>query len=383
MSIVMRIINIIKKICINIYYLLSPKKALYHISKDEFRSKLMDPSFDWRKYDKELNPYFLKWGFRFSRMESEYFSQCTGVRSDLYIPIGLFNHYILPYLNNTGWRLGFADKNAAKRILAIDDANKHIDVVFPDCFVSCQNGRYFWGYDTLCSYDAAVDKIISLKEDFIIKPSVDSSHGHGVRKVLSSEIDRETVIGLFTKYGNNFTIQKVIEQHPTLAAFNPTSVNTIRITTYQDFKGNIKVLYAAQRFGGKGKIYDNADDPKGSGGFCAIAMDGTINRTIHHYRNQETSLLSSEIPESIPCFEKIKETVIFLHQRFPHFGVIGWDASLTPDCRPIIIEYNFIPGVGTGQLANHPFFTEEDLEEIMQRISKVKTTLSMHVSLKK
>lgn len=379
----MKTIEMLKKIFFNISYLLWPKRALYYISKDEFRKKLMDPQFNWKKYDKQINPYFEKWGFRFSMMEAEYFSQCTGVESDLYVPTGLFNHYILPYLNNTSWRIGFADKNIARRMLDIDNAQNFIDVVFPECIVSCQNGRYFVGYDRLASFEEVVEKVITFNDDFIIKPSVDSSHGHGVRKIAASEINREAIVSLFKDYGKNFTVQKVIKQHPTLALFNPTSVNTIRITTYQDFNNKIKILYAAQRFGGKGKIYDNADDPKGSGGFCAIDMDGTINRVVHHYRNQETGVLSDCIPEKIPNFEKIKDAVVYLHSRFPHFGLIGWDASLTPDGHPIIIEYNFVPGIGTGQLANHPFFSKEDLDEIMKRLSSVKTSLSVHVTSKR
>lgn len=186
---------------------------------------------------------------------------------------------------------------------------------------------------------------------------------------MKSELSKDFIENLFKQYGKNFTIQKIVEQHPVLAAFNPTSVNTIRITTYQDFDGNVKILYAAQRFGGKGKIYDNADDPKGSGGFCAIGMDGTIDRHIHHYRNSKTDVLdNADIPNQIPHFEKIKEAVIYLHRFFPHYGIIGWDASLTPDERPIIIEYNFNPGLGTGQLANHPLFSQKDLDEIIHII---------------
>lgn len=363
----------------NLMYLFFPKQALYHISKQEFKSKLMDPTFPWKKYDKEINPYFKKWGFKFSSLESEYYRQCTGVESDLYIPLGLFNHMILPLLNNMEWRWGFADKNVTDRMLNVSDAPSGLDIKLPETIVGCQNGRFYLGQNQPCSYEEALDAVLSYGKDFIIKPSLDSSHGNGVKKVLASEISASMLPGLFKDYGKNFAIQKVLVQHPVLAAFNPTSINTVRITTYQDFKGEVKILYAAQRFGGKGKIYDNADDPHGSGGFCAIAMDGTIDRKIHHYRNMKCDTISDDIPEKIPYFEKLKETVIYLHRRFPHYGLIGWDTSLTPDGNPIVIEYNFVPGMGTGQLANFPIFSKEDLDEIMKRVCKMRPKVSLHV----
>ena len=36
-----------------------------------------------------------------------------------------------------------------------------------------------------------MNKILENKQDFIIKPSVDSSHGNGVRKINASSIDKE------------------------------------------------------------------------------------------------------------------------------------------------------------------------------------------------
>lgn len=355
-----------------ILFLFLPKKAFCIESEKEFRKKLMDPSFDWKKYSKQENSYFSKWGLHFSNLESAYCSLCTGVKSELYVPVYFFNRVILPYLNHMDWKSGFADKNLFAKMLDIDDAKKYIDIRIPECIICCQHGRYYIKGNVACSYKEAINQVMEVNEDFIIKPSFESSHGKGVAKILKKDIKIDFIKKLFDDYGMNFTIQKVIIQHPSLAAFNPTSVNTIRVSTYQDFDGNVKILYAAQRFGGKGKIYDNADDPNGTGGFCAIKLDGTVDRKIHHYRKFKVDILDADIPEKIPCFNKIKEAVLFLHTRFPQFGLIGWDVSLTPDGHPIIIEYNLVPGLGTGQLANHPIFEKEDLDEIMKRVTSYK-----------
>lgn len=332
----------------------------------------MDPAYHSKNEDK-VNPYFMQYGFRFSLLESEYCSMCTGIKSNLYLPVALYNDYIYPLLNPDAWRLGYCDKNMFPRLLDIPNLQKKIDVLVPECIVCCDNGRYFIDGETLCNKKEALLAVINYNDDFIIKPSLDSSHGHGVQKISKDNINEHQIARLFDAYGANFTIQKIIIQHPYLAAYNPTSVNTIRITTYQDFRGNIKVLYASQRFGGKGKVYDNADDPHGTGGFCAIRSDGTVVREIHHYRNMKTEILDDSIPGITPCYDKVVSAVTYAHTKFPQFAIIGWDVTVTPDEHPLIIEYNFWPGLGTGQLANGPVFCKEDLDEIMQHIIQSKT----------
>ena len=353
------------------YLKLLPTRDQRNMAKSiqRFREKMMDPKFDWKPYANRVNPYFERFGFKFSALEGEYYAACTGVKSDLYIPMTLYDDFLYPYLNPQTWRLGYCDKNMFSRLLNISEAQQHVDIEIPEYIVYCDFGRYFLPNDRLCTRQEAVNAVCSCKQSFIIKPTVGSEHGQGIRKFEKDEINESSIETLFSQYGDNFTIQKVIRQHPDLAAFNPTSVNTIRITTYQDFKGEVKVLYASQRFGGKDKVFDNADDPNGSGGFCAILPDGTVKREVHRYRNLKVVPLDDNIPEKIPCYDKVVKAVKFLHTRFPQFGLIGWDMTVTPEGHPLMIEYNFCPGLGTGQLAHGPIFPKEDLDEIMSRVS--------------
>jgi hypothetical protein len=347
------------------------KWYLYRENDKRFFKKMMDPSFNWKQYAHEYNPYYLKWGFKFPMYEFEYYAQNTGVKSDLYLPIRFYQRYIFPYLDHDTWHWGYADKNMFSRLLDIKDAQQYIDVLVPECVACCDNGRYFInGAEKSCTFNEVVEAVMHTNEDMIIKPSIQSSHGHGITKITSTDKKEDFVVNLIRQFGANFTIQKVIEQHPDLAKLNPTSVNTIRIATYQDFKGNVKVLYASQRFGGKGKIYDNADDPNGSGGFCAIESDGTLKREVHHYRNMKITYLDDDIMKKVPYFDKVKTAVLFLHTRFPNFALIGWDVTITTDGHPVIIEYNFQPGLGSCQLAHGPMFSKEDLDEIMGKVAE-------------
>lgn len=376
--------KLLSKLFWKLYYRLtypSIRNSLYAANAKRFKEKIMDPKFSFKDY-KGVNPYFAKWGYKFPMYECEYYAQQTGVKSDLYLPISLYTQLIFPYLDHSGWWWGFANKNLFARLLNIENAQKHIDVKIPECIVCCDNHQYYIRGVDHCSKDEAIQFVCDSGCDFVIKPTMQSSHGHGVAKILTNEITFDKVSSLFDDYGANFTIQKVIIQHEDLAAFNPTSVNTIRITTYLKKNGEVKILYASQRFGGEGKVYDNADDPNGSGGFCAIMEDGTVSREIHHYRNMKIGKLNDNIPSKIPNYDKVKECVKYMHKRFPHFALIGWDMSVTPDGHPLIVEYNFQPGLGTGQLAHGPMFDRDDLDEIMEAISKSRYILSPKIKMK-
>lgn len=341
---------------------------LYETSLYDFKNKFMDPAYSNPQAEKELNPFFLEYGFRFSSLESAYFGEITGVKSDLYIPVGLWNRLLYPFINKSMWREAYCDKNMFHRFLNIKEAQKEIDILEPCTIACCCSGRYFIGCEDRATRDETINAIVSYGKDVIVKPTVHTSHGAGIIKVKAEELTETYLNEIVTRYYPDFTVQEVIKQHPNLAAYNPTSVNTIRITTYQDFDGNVKVLYASQRFGGKGKVYDNADDPKGDGGFCAIGKDGIVNRTIHHYRSMQTTQLDDSVLGITPQWDKVVEAVLYLHTRFPQFALIGWDMTVTEDGHPLVIEYNFAPGLGTGQLAHGPIFSEQDLRDIMERI---------------
>lgn len=371
----------IKKIIRNLFVLTAPRKALYRQGDHWFKKNIMDPSYSWKDYTTVVNPYFKKYGFRFSMLESEYYSQCSGIRSDLYIPVTLYDYYILPYLNNEAWRLGFADKNMCTRIIHVDDALKHIDVMFPKCIICCINGHYFIGNKTLCSFDDAVQTVLNYDKDMIIKPSIDSHSGQGVKRINKEENSKVFITKLIKDYYPNFTVQEIVRQHEDLALFNKSSVNTVRITTYQDFQGKIKVLYASQRFGISGSVVDNTFDGAG-GGFCGIMEDGTYIRKIHHYKDIGWTMMDNSFPQKVPYYSKIKDAVLHLHTYFPQFSLIGWDVSVTPDGHPVIIEYNFRPGKGLSQMANGPMFEKEDLDEIMEHVCKANVSSNRKIVIK-
>lgn len=356
---------------------LGEKEYLYNHSLYHFKKRFMDPNFEWKKYKGQINPYFAKWGFKFPLVESTYYSKASGIEAYHYLPFTLYSRYIFSYLNRQAWYWGYADKNMFHRFLDIKKAQNDIDILLPICVGCCDNGRFFLGNDTPCSFEELLSAIIAYEKDVIIKPTIESSHGHGVVLIKATDKTRDSIVCELAKYGLNYTIQEKIEQHPFLAVFNETSVNTIRITTYQDFNGIVKIINSSQRWGGKGKVFDNADSGS-DGGFCGINDDGSYKREIHKIRHMETYPMPNYYPNSVPSYDKVKEAVLYLHHRFPQFALIGWDMTVNKDGHPVIIEYNFRPGLTTSQHANGPLFSEEDLDEIMNHIAK--RTLSLRLT---
>ena len=332
-----------------------------------FLTNEMCPGFEWKKYVHKTNPYFKKWGFKVSQLDAEYYSRVSGIKADHYVTRSMAVHYIYPYLDRYDFVPAYMDKNVQKTLLGIPD--KSLGVLAPEDVVYNSNGVFFTGTGKECEREDALTLLVAYGEEMILKPSVESYGGHGVVKV-EKNTSREEFSMLLDKYRYNYTFQKLVTQHPTLSQFNPTSVNTIRVVTYRDFKKTRKVLYSCLRFGGEGSVMDNVCS---GGGYTGIEISSgkLLDRKRYSYNVMDVPLIPSSMPDEIPFWETIKSVALELHGRLPQMDIVGWDFSLTPEGQPILIEFNPRPGVGLQQAVG-PMFSKEDLDEIMAHVSKVK-----------
>lgn len=328
----------------------------------------MSPNFPWKKYEKKKNPYFKKWGFDVSQMDAEYYGAVSGIKADHYVTRSMAVHYIYPYLDRYDFVPAYMDKNVQKALLHLPDAS--IDVQTTEDVVCNSNGVFFDGQGREISENDAVEVLVSYGKDTILKPTVETYGGHGVQKV-SAGVTREEIKSLFKKYRYDFTFQKMVEQHEIMARFNSTSVNTIRVVTYRKPNRERKILYACVRFGGAGSVMDNVCS---GGGFSGvdIATGRLKDRRRYCYLTTEIPILSDSIPNEIPYWEQLKGVALKLHGRLPQMDIIGWDFAISPDGKPLLIEFNPRPGVGL-QVAVGPMFSKEDLDELMEHVSKVKS----------
>ena len=331
-----------------------------------FFDHVMAPDFDYKPYIRHINPYFAKWGFKFTMVEAEYNARLSGVKSDLYIPYTFFTHYLIPFLNGDG---KYVDKNLFRKFLGNSIPRKKVPFTMAEQVVYNMQGIFYDGNDECISIDEAVSLIMGYEKDIIVKPTLSTTWGKGVIKLKREEKTEEKVRQLFSQYHKDFSFEECVTQHPTLAQINESSINTIRINTYRRPNREVKFLFASLRFGAKGQVVDNAS---AGGNFVGVWPDGTIKRTIVKYKSLETFPVSEQMPERVPYFDRLKEAAIYLHSKLPDVDYVGWDFSITPDGTPIVIELNHRAAVTLSQMTTGPAFSREDLDELMPLICQWK-----------
>jgi len=190
----------------------------------------------------------------------------------------------------------------------------------PRIIIGYYHHSYISGDFTPISSNLAIETILNYGKPIIIKPSIDSHGGNNV--TIFKDYDEKTLRKIFTTYQKkNFIIQEVIEQSAEMAIFNPSSLNTIRITTLL-MNGKCSLLSKMLRHGGPGMIVDNMT----SGGFgVGIKDDGSIT-----FATSDTDGLRKDVhitgfrydSRKIPNFPSICKTAIQLHQYTPQCCVI-------------------------------------------------------------
>jgi|SRR5690625_610806 len=328
--------------------LLENKDSLY---VDEVRSYWLE------NYNKEIDPVL--------HLAS---LNLTGKRDKRIVPAPVMWHEIIPFLNDQNMAVGYRDKNIYDNLF---NTPRAAEIVLKRI-----RGRYF---DT---NNNAIDKVQANKvllndnDSLIIKPS-DTNDGHGIEKIdckdgeLLLNNERITITDLEAMYEYNFIAQKVIQQHPIMAAPHPASVNTLRMVTMR-WNNEIKYLSTFARFGANDAVKDNA----GAGGICIGVtntgefMDIALDEHCTTYSYHPTTSFDFSQLEQIPNFEKFIKLVTELHKDILHLDYISWDIAVGVDGLPVFIEANFAGATWLYQLAFQGPLFGDDTQEIIQYISK-------------
>lgn len=139
--------------------------------------------------------------------------------------------------------------------------------------------------------------------------------------------------------------ESVVRQTRQFAAFNESSVNTVRFMTTLWPDGSARVIATFIKIGRAGKSVDNA----GGGGNVDVCVDtetGEIKYAIQFdgWRNikeiekhpDSGNQLNGVVVEN---WEAVKAEVIKFQQAFPYCKAAGWDIAITDD-GPVVIEVN-------------------------------------------
>lgn len=275
-----------------------------------------------------------------------------------------------PYYLGALWNQEIDYKvNPTSQVVALE--NKALcDVFFPELnfpepYVRCLNGSL---YDKEMNYISMAEavEILKTKDRFVIKPSVDSMQGAGVKVVkVKDTSDLESVL---KSAGKNFIAQEALKQLQVIEDLNPTSLNCFRVTTMY-FKGRFGYA-AALKVGKKGAIKDNWN----SAYWIGVNENGKLMDFGFDYKTEKVYQADNGIKFSgfeIPYYDRLIAFVEKNHKKyFPHCGIIGWDITIDSEGVVRVIETNLKnPGTQIEQLCSGPFLEpfRDDICEIMKR----------------
>ena len=166
---------------------------------------------------------------------------------------------------------------------------------------------------------------------------------------------------VFTDYANDYIVQKLVRQHPVFAYFNPSSVNVVRVTSLF-WRGDVYILGGILRVGAPGAFCDHEN--KGGDNYLSIplAEDGTI---LPRPVDVESYCVFGDcrglpVQGRIPAYDRIKELILRAHERYPQYGLIGWDVTVNEDGAPVFMEFNTkYPGLTGTQCALGPVLAQK------------------------
>lgn len=286
------------------------------------------------EFKKTVLPYWEPFGRKPEKYWFDLFCRELDHYEPRYIPDTVWYNDILPYFNYIAINKAYRDKGMYSRILA--------DVKKPETVAKNIAGYYFNGDgDRPISLEEAIG-ICEKEEHLIIKPSVNSGSGRSITFFDRDDPKTEKIADIFSRFKYNFVVQRLVKQHPQLAAVNERSLNTIRVVSFY-FKGEVHILSTILRMGGVGARVDNFS----AGGIsCRIMPDGRLDEKAIKGDLSWTDEHPSGIKFrdiSVPSFDKVIETVKRLHPTLPYFAIIGWDYAVDDCGDPVFIEFNIMP----------------------------------------
>ena len=267
-------------------------------------------------------------------------------------------HGFSPYYLGPCWYNEIRDKmNPSKQLLALE--NKALcdvyfpQMSFPEVYVRSLNGSFFDIDMNYISKEEAI-KLLMEKNRFVIKPSICTNQGFGVKKV-SMVSNRNELDVIFESEGKDFIAQEVLRQAPELERLNPTSLNCFRVTTM--FMNNKFGFSTCLKVGKKGAERDNWN----TGYWVKVTDDGKCSKYGYDYNMDSVEKTDNGIMFEnlvMPEYHKMISHLESMHRKyFPNCGVIGWDVTIDKDYDVRIIEYNISdPGTNIEQFVCGDFF---------------------------
>lgn len=303
------------------------------------RKRRLYGSVKWTKEQQTAFDAFWKnyYGKKIPNWWHRLYEATSGCFAIDYIPEFLYTIKIEPLLVDRWYAIALEDKSMVETLCV------GLPVRAPKSLLLRSNGRFYDENRLPVSLEEAVS-LISGKAPCIMKPSNGSSSGHGI--TIIDHLSASDASCLLEQSQFDFIIQERIDQHPVFAAFNPSSVNTIRLTTYY-CEERICHMPICFRIGRSGSAVDNIH----AGGLViGVQDDGSLLPKAYELGYGDKNKSFTAHPDSgvvfsemqLPGISEMIQAAYLLHGRYPHIGVISWDFTLDAQGKPVLIEANIV-----------------------------------------
>ena len=314
---------------------------------------LTDPQIEtayvnkWRALDRHV-----------PREDFRFFSRYIGLRPNI-VPESLCHNRIEPVLNPVEYRAYYEDKNIYDRLFPAG--------WLPATLLRNLRGRWTDAdYTPVSPDDGTLYRLCSPYDRFVVKPSVESGSGRGVRLferhadgLYRQPDDREilTVDLLKRHYGQDFIVQEALRQSRFMAGFCTSSVNTLRVTTYRSvITERIEVLSIVLRIGHEGAVVDNFH---GGGMIVGVHSDGRVGQTAVDDSGARHPIHHAEGAASLrlPQIGAVTEFAVEIARRIDHHRLLALDIAIDENDKPRLIEFNVSSyGIPLAQMTLGPTF---------------------------
>lgn len=278
-------------------------------------------------------PFKCKWAYRL------YAQTCGPTRNIICEPvIGCINNV----LNPPEFRKDFSDKN---------DFDKFLPAGFMPATILRKRYKTFSDseYNEISIDKATLNNLLEPYCKVILKPTVDSNSGKGVMLFVKTDGEwlhkkdgTELNVEFLEQLNGSWILQEALEQHPFMAQFNPTSVNTLRLATYRSVKDNeVHLLSSVIRMGAQGAFVDNLH--KG-GHMIRVMADGRLDNHCFdasaRRSNTHGDIDFSQTNLIVPEWEKVAAFAKKVAERIDGCRLMQHDIMIDKSGNPRLIEYN-------------------------------------------
>lgn len=242
---------------------------------------------------------------------------------------------------------------------------RHIlsDLPQPITLLSDINGNKLSVDKKSINTESAIDFLFGIKRKLIIKGSVSAAGGKTV-KFINADASKSEIRNILNEYKDNYVVQELVHGHSEMTAFNPTSLNTLRITTLL-INNQISLCPSVFRVGAPGQALDNLQQ---GGLMIGInSQSGRLSSYGYSMQGEKVYERNNKKFEDfvVPNFHKAVDLAFEGHRRIAVCGFAAWDFAINEHGNPIFIEVNlYWPGIRVHQMAAGPILGDRTQEVI-------------------